>query len=399
MKPLPIFYLFFVLLFIGCKSDDDGEIKLPIDPESNLVSATKISELSIADVSQSFDLIFSTNELSALKSNLNAVTAYKIIYETQHPFSPNVQIQASGLLLIPDSEDALPVLSLQHGTILDPNEVPSSFVATSVNKHYTSILAGLDYIVAVPDYLGYGETNYLLHPYEHGETLAQSSFDMLEAVQSFLDEQSVLYNEKLFLAGYSEGGYATMALHQYIEENTNTTVTASIAAGGAYNKTLFAKEIMQKNEPLAFIPNYLWVIYTYNNLHNVNEPFSFYLNEPYASMITDNPLSLFNLNINTNPQILFTENFRNLIINEGDHPIIDAIKDNDRFDWKPKGLVYILHGENDDFVFPSNATSAYEAMMTEGSTNINLILKEGQDHTQTAVEFSVQVPLIFESLR
>lgn len=79
--------------------------------------------------------------------------------------------------------------------------------------------------------------------------------------------------------------------------------------------------------------------------------------------------------------------------------MIDAIKDNDRFDWQPKSLVYILHGKSDDFVFPSNATTAYEAMKTDGAMNINLLLKDGQNHADTALEFAIQVPLIFEELR
>lgn len=336
--------------------------------------------------------------MANLRINLVPVSSYKIIYQTPHPYFPNVQIEASGLVLLPDSDKTLPILSLQHGTITDENEVPSNFVATSVNSNYASAVAGLEYVVVAHDYLGYGASNHLLHPYEHGPTLAQSSYDMLEAAKDFLDNESVAYNDQLFLAGYSEGGYATMALHQYIEENTNTDVTASIVGGGAYNKTLFAKEIMQKNEPLAFMPNYIWVLYTYNNIYGINEPFSFYINQDQLANI--NPSNFFNSgDLDTNPQALFTENFRNLIINEGNHPMVDAIKDNDLFDWRPKGEIWIVHGALDDFVFPSNATSVHLAMTSSGLENIHLSLAESFDHTATAALFSIQVPLIFEEIR
>ena len=52
-----------------------------------------------------------------------------------------------------------------------------------------------------------------------------------------------------------------------------------------------------------------------------------------------------------------------------------------------------------DFVFPSNATTVYQAMKTDGATNINLLLKDGQNHADAALEFAMQVPLIFEELR
>lgn len=398
MKSLRYLFFIFVLLLIGCGSEDNEDVRINEEPISKLVSATKITEVSVSALEQSFDLVFSSTELASLKNNLVPVSAYKIIYETQHPYFENVQINASGLVLVPNSQMTFPILSLQHGTIVETDEVPSNFTVTSVSKNYLSALAGLEYVVVAPDYLGYGETNNLLHPYEHGATLAQSSYDMLEAVKDFLEEQAIEFDDKLFLAGYSEGGYATMALHKFIEENTNTAVTASIVGGGAYNKTLFAKEIMQKNEPLDFMPNYLWVLFTYNNIYGINEPFSFYINQDQLANIN---LSNFfdSENLSTNPHELFTENFRNLIVNQGNHPMIDAIKDNDRFDWKPKSMVHILHGDNDDFVFSSNATTTYEAMMNQGATNVTLLLKDGQNHAQTALEFSWQVPLIFKNLR
>ena len=38
-------------------------------------------------------------------------------------------------------------------------------------------------------------------------------------------------------------------------------------------------------------------------------------------------------------------------------------------------------------------------MKTDGATNINLLLKDGQNHADAALEFAMQVPLIFEELR
>lgn len=287
MKSTQHLFLLFILLLLSCGTDDNDVTTKPIkEPDNKLLSFTKITDVSLDKLNISFGFAFPGLSSTVInKNNLVPVTAYKITYQTQHPFVENTYTTASGLVIVPESDDALPIVSYQHGTISDNDEVPSSFVEHSQTRDYLSVFSGLEYILIAPDYLGYGVSNHFLHPYEHGPTLAVSSFDMLEAAKEFLDEQAVSYNDKLFLAGYSEGGYATMAMHHHIENETELNVTSSFVGGGAYNKTLFAKEIMQKNEPLNFIPNYLWVLFTYNNIYNINEPFSFYINEPYASNI------------------------------------------------------------------------------------------------------------------
>lgn len=287
MKSTQHLFLLFILLLLSCGTDDNDVTTKPIkEPDNKLLSFTKITDVSLDKLNISFGFAFPGLSSTVInKNNLVPVTAYKITYQTQHPFAENTYTTASGLVIVPESDDALPIVSYQHGTISDNDEVPSSFVEHSQTRDYLSVFSGLEYILIAPDYLGYGVSNHFLHPYEHGPTLAVSSFDMLEAAKEFLDEQAVSYNDKLFLAGYSEGGYATMAMHHHIENETELNVTSSFVGGGAYNKTLFAKEIMQKNEPLNFIPNYLWVLFTYNNIYNINEPFSFYINEPYASNI------------------------------------------------------------------------------------------------------------------
>ena len=63
-----------------------------------------------------------------------------------------------------------------------------------------------------------------------------------------------------------------------------------------------------------------------------------------------------------NPSKLFTTSFREEILQEKPSQFNDALKDNDRFDWKPNAPLRLLYGTKDDYVFPSNATSAYAAM-------------------------------------
>ena len=108
-----------------------------------------------------------------------------------------------------------PLLSYQHGTIFTDDKAPSN---DSDSIEGIGVLAGSGYIVSSPDYLGYAESTSILHPYVHADSLASASIDMLRASKAFLASQNVEINNQLFLAGYSEGGYATIALQRELQK-------------------------------------------------------------------------------------------------------------------------------------------------------------------------------------
>ena len=390
-KYLFIIPVFFVV-FNSCSSDDEitNFPKEEIEQEYlvNYEVIKKISRQEIAAIFSGFFLeALSSENLASIK--IDDVTVYKIEYKTSYP-GVNEKIIASGALVLPDNSKYSHLVSYQHGTIIDPNAIPSVF-SNSNENYYAAVFASLGFFVSIPDYLGYGESADRLHPYEHGESLASASYDILMASKEFLSLNDHNVGEKLFLAGYSEGGYATMALHQYIENIGEITVTASAPGSGAYNKSAFALELFSKNEPLPFLRNYLWVIDTYNRFYNINQPWSYYVNEPYASRIdVDNPLSVFTAEIDTNPSVLFTETFRNEILSSETSPFWETLKNNDRFDWKAEAPVRLYYGKADDFVYPSNSESAYEAMSAQGS-DVTLVPFEGKDHFTTIEKYGSEV--------
>ena len=73
------------------------------------------------------------------------VTVYKLTYNTSYPGEPN-EILASGALIVPDQMDSFPMLSVQHGTIIDPSAIPSFFGDTSENS-FAALLSGLGFCV------------------------------------------------------------------------------------------------------------------------------------------------------------------------------------------------------------------------------------------------------------
>ena len=289
------------------------------------------------------------------QQELQDIDVYKLYYKTKNLEA--IEVIASGVVIVPVSGENLPLFSYQHGTISNRDDTPSKYNTGMETIGLASIIASTGYAVSVPDYLGYGETDDYPHPYEHVESLGSASFDMLMAAKEFLDVHGYSISDKLFLTGYSEGGNATMALHRHIEKNTDLVVTMSAPAAGAYNKTAFAKEILSKNEDLRFLPNFMWVIDSFDDIYGLNRQWSDYVLEPDATTLTNivDPLTYGNADIKLNPQQLFTTEFKNGILNETDTEFINALSASDNYDWTPRYPITLYYGTADDYVFPINS--------------------------------------------
>ena len=178
------------------------------------------------------------------------------------------------------------------------------------------------------------------HPYEHGNSLGSTSYDMLKATKEFLTNEKVKANNKLFLLGYSEGGYATLALQKYLENKGDLSITHSLPGAGAYNKTEFSKNILNQDIELPHMANYLWVLYTYNRIYeNLRRPWSDYVVAPYAEVLTNiNSKDITQISLDefeTNPQKLFTADFLKNLNDKTDEAFLSALSDNDLLDWTP----------------------------------------------------------------
>jgi pimeloyl-ACP methyl ester carboxylesterase len=191
-----------------------------------------------------------------------------------------------------------------------------------------------------------------------------------------------------------------MALHKYIEENSDLQVTLSAPAAGAYNKTAFAKDVLQRNENLTFLPHFMWVIHSYNKFHKLNRSWSDYVNEPHAATLSavSHPFNYSKAAITLNPQELFKTSLRIGILNGSDVAFLKALADNDVYDWKPKAPVRLYYGTADDYVFPLNSETAYEAMKARGA-NVTKIAYDGLNHSSAFTPYILDVFNVFETLK
>jgi len=312
---------------------------------------------------------------------------YRLTYRTLN--TDGQAVTASGAVLVPTAPTALPLLSYQHGTLTPGSEsqAPSYYAQGSDVATVVSVLASTGYVVSAPDYIGYGASKALPHPYEHAASLASTSADMLRAAREFCQQQSVQVNQKNFLLGYSEGGFATMALHKLLEEKYASTlpVTASAPGAGAYHKTAFARYILQSTQPLSFLSTYVWVLRTYDRVYTLNRPYSFYYQEPYATRLQADPFGA----VPSQQSELFASGFRQAVLSDNDTALNNALAANDLYDWKPTAPLALFHGTADDYVPFFNSQDAYDAMRKRGASQVELHPIQGGNHFTSATAYTL----------
>ncbi|QDF42080.2 alpha/beta fold hydrolase [Bradyrhizobium symbiodeficiens] len=148
----------------------------------------------------------------------NAVRLYRVTYPSVVPERGNKPTVASGLLAIPeDSGTSFPMVSYQHGTVYGKQEVPSFPQQSPETQLMIAQFAGQGYVVVGADYFGLG-TSSEPEGYMVKASHQQATYDMLIASRAVLDHLK-LTTTKLFLAGWSQGGFVTMAMLEKLEQS------------------------------------------------------------------------------------------------------------------------------------------------------------------------------------
>jgi len=141
-------------------------------------------------------------------------------------------IRLSGRVMYPSSGKIRNIILVSHFTITADYECPS-------NSFQLEGLLALDgYALIIPDYIGYGSTVDMIHPYLCANLTARNVVDMLEAVVPYLEKTGLTPQDKsLILLGYSQGGATTMAVQRLLERDyaDKYTVKRNYAGAGPYD--------------------------------------------------------------------------------------------------------------------------------------------------------------------
>jgi len=110
-----------------------------------------------------------------------------------------------------------------------------------------AVFAAQGYIVIAPNYVGYDSSTLGYHPYLIADQQSKDMIDALAAARSALPTSSApatSASAKLFVTGYSEGGYVAMATHRAMQA-VGTTVSASAPMSGPYALSAFGDAIFE----------------------------------------------------------------------------------------------------------------------------------------------------------
>jgi pimeloyl-ACP methyl ester carboxylesterase len=146
----------------------------------------------------------------------NAVRLYRVTYPSVVPERGNEPIVATGLIAIPDVPGAsFPMVSYQHGTVYERQQVPSFPDQSPETQLMIAQFAGQGYLLVGADYFGMGVSQEP-EGYMVKGSHQQATYDMIVASRAVLDHMK-LASTDLFLAGWSQGGFVTMALLEKLE--------------------------------------------------------------------------------------------------------------------------------------------------------------------------------------
>lgn len=208
-----------------------------------LKSAERRATIGSADVNQILRSV--SGQLPALAARYDVAT-WRLTYTTTD--GGGKPVVASGLVAVPIKPRAAPspVVSYQHATTFYDAEAPSNALNASEPP---IILASLGYIVVAADYVGYGATKGLPHPYLVAAPSAAAVLDMLTAAATWGSRQGIADNGQLFLLGYSEGGYVTMAAHRAMQAAGSPllgVLVGSAPAAGPYDVGATLDELLRR---------------------------------------------------------------------------------------------------------------------------------------------------------
>lgn len=384
------------LIMTSCGDNDDGNIA----PEYvRLKDGEKLAEYQRDQIAALVQIAGYSELLAYLEYD---VSVYKITYKTDYL---GQEIIASGLVGFPVTNEAMPMLSFQHGTIVKHSDAPT--VATTTNSFYAS-MASAGYIFLIPDYIGFGSSAHILHPYYRADLAASSVTDMMIATRELASREGFSFNKKVFLAGYSEGGYVTMATHQAMEKDApeGFELIASAPAAGGYDikgmqQYFFGLDAYDQPYYMAY------VALAYKNTYGWDQPLSDFFQEPYASNIPDYfDGSLSGSQINSNfPEVVADFIQPEFLANIDTDPkyadIVNAFNENSLTDWAPQSKLFMYHGTADVTVPYQNSVDTYESMIAAGASTdmVKLIPLEGATHGSGAMPYLLEVVPLFDGLK
>ncbi len=378
---------FGTLLLSSCKKDASVDQVVP-PQDQYLVSYTLVRSMTALDVTNLFSPVQSVypDVSQILPSVQYGAKVYSITYNTK---LGTKKLVASGLVCIPDGGGTYPILSFQNGT----NTVYANAPSLSASSYTTQLITGFaatGFVMVLPDYLGFGSSTDVFHPYLQLEATVYPILDMFRAVKEMGAKSSLKFgvSSDLYLMGYSQGGLSTLQLQKTIETSFGSEFNLKGVGCGAgpYNLNLITQTVVTA----ATYPQPYYIAYIMKGFKSVSafsNPYTDIFNEPFATRIDglfNGILSggAINNQLSTSMAELFTNEFRSTFnTNTKFKGMLDALAASSIGAWKIKTPLILTHGQADTDVTPVMTSQLYaDLMKLDPTLPVTYIPMPGYDH-------------------
>ena len=313
------------------------------------------------------------------------VDLYRVLYAT--PGSDGSPDTASGLMCIPvvPAGTALPIVVYGHGTVDNPNDVPSKLAG---GYQVAWAYAGFGFITLAADYLGLGDSRGF-HPYVHAATQASAQLDMLNAGLEYLDINEPEWDPNyLFVGGYSQGGHASMSLHKEIEDFWSFVypVTAATHMSGPYSMSGVMRDLILADESYGNPAYIAFIALGYDVMYDLFDDVREVFKEPYATdieqfyqgtiglgVLNSRLLTALSAGGNTFPKRMLQDSMIDILANQPDDPFNLALADNDNYNWAPVAPTRLYYCSGDEQVPFENSIIAGITMQSLGAADTEAI--------------------------
>jgi hypothetical protein len=396
-------FLLWIVLLSRCRKEEEST------PTAHdyLVSYEKINNYSASFVKIVLSsMVAQYPGIDSLSGDVKySIDLFKVTYRSKFKDSG---IIASGLVCVPATEGNFPILSFQNGTNTFKLNAPSINPADPL---YTllEMMASHGFVVVIADYPGFGASSSLLHLYYDRASSDAAVINLIKATHELLQEETVVAgsNNKHYLMGYSQGGWATLSALGEIDDNHSDSikVVATSCGAGAYDLTAMSGYVLQQE----IFPGPIYLPYfIHSRIENglLSEPLTDYFNEPYASRIPN----LFNgsyTNTQVNEQLndtivrLLTEDLiQNLNTGNTYAPLRNELASNSLSAWNTTSLLRFYHG-NEDLNVPFSQSELifhqFESLPLSNS-QLEFIEMDKMDHSTALIPWGINSILWFDSL-
>ena len=311
-------------------------------------------------------------------------------------------ITLSGKVMLPAQGKPKRMILVSHYTVCSNGEAPSNCFSLE------GVLVKLGYGLIIPDYIGYGVTSNMVHPYLVMDLTARNVLDMYLAVRPWLKAVGMEPEyDDIYLMGYSQGGATTMAVERLIETEYNPYMVDDVvnihrvfAGGGPYDvKATYERFVTTDTAgyPVA-VPLVLQGMILGNELNmKVTDMMQPWLYEHMDEWVNSKKYTSAQIN-----KLIGTKVTHELLTQEAMDQksekvaeLYKAMTENSIIaqNWEPLSSVYIMHSIDDETVPYTNAVRAKSKWR---NANITYNFGHYGGHVMTCLRFIYSVRSLLE---